>query len=471
MAITINDNSSMYRLLHTYYQNETQRSTALARLSTGKRINSAADDPAGLIASKTLESEMASIESALSNNQRTKSVLDVADGALTEISSLLSDIEELTIASTGDTLSTAEKAANQAQIDSAISSIDRIINSAEFNGRKIFGGDNQITAKTTAADAANLRDIKVYSRNPDSTNVSLSVKVTAAAKKATTSGTSIANVTAALSAETVVNISGKDGTATVTIASGSSLDEMITTINQSSSLTGVSASKSGTELKLTSKDYGSEAFVSIDALSGDMDVVGTGHSGKLEGTDATVTVNGQTTSTSGTEIYYNGNGISLTANLHTNATGTYSVTVVGGGATFQLGTDSSSRATLGINGMTSASMGKSDVGYLSDLKSGGSASLTSDPSTGATIVKKAIMQVATEAGRIGGFSKYQVDSSINALRTQQTSIGSAISSIVDADIALESANLDRANLLASASLSLLGMVNADKASMVSLLMG
>jgi flagellin len=470
MTIRIHDNSNMFRLLNVFNQLEMQRATAFTRLSTGMRINSASDDPAGLIAMNSLESELSSVETAIDNNQRTKSMLDVADGALTEVSSLLSDIESLAAESAGDSLSAAEKAANQAQIDSALESIDRILNTSSFNGEKIFGGANQITASLTAADAADLKDVRVYSRNPDQTDVSLTVNVTAAATQATTSGTSIANITDNLSAETTMTVGGKDGTATVTIASGSSLDQMISSINQSKGTTGVSASKSGTELVMTSVDYGSDAFVTVNALSGDNDVVGTAQTGKIEGEDATVTVNGQDAQTDGTEIYYSGNGISLSANLADNTTGSRSITVKDGGATYQLGADSSTRATISLNGMNTASLGRSDLGYLSDLKSGGSADLASDPAQAVSIVKKAIGQVASEGARIGGFQRYQVNSTINSLGVQRVSLSSALSVIRDADMAAETAELERSNILSSAATSLLSMVNSDQKNMLSLLM-
>lgn len=470
MSLRIHDNSNLYRLLNTIAQLEINRATALARLSTGKRINRAADDPAGLIAMKKLESELASVETALDNNQRTRSMLDVADGALAEVSSLLLDIERLCIAASGDSLSASEKAANQVQVDSAIASIDRILNMASFNGKKIFGGDHQIAATLSAADAADIKDVRITSRHPSQSSVSLTVNVTAAATQASTAGTSIADITSALNAETVLTVAGKDGTATITIASGSTLDQMISTINQSKGVTGVSASKSGTELVMASVDYGSDAFVSVNAISGDENVVGTANTGKLTGSDATVTVNGQNALTSGTEIYYNGNGISFTANLAANTTGVRTITVVGGGATFQLGTDASTRATIGLNGMNAASLGRSDLGYLSNLKSGGSAALTTDPSQAVSIVKKAVKQVASEAGRVGGFLKYQVGSSINSLAVQRESLSSAVSNIRDADMARETANLERANLLAQTALILLSTVNNDKKNLLNLLM-
>ena len=69
--------------------------TALTRLSTGLRINTGADDPAGLIASEKLRSDITSIEAAIGNTERANQVIATADSALAEVSSLLNDIRGL----------------------------------------------------------------------------------------------------------------------------------------------------------------------------------------------------------------------------------------------------------------------------------------------------------------------------------------------------------------------------------------
>src|ERR1700691_6152013 len=73
--------------------------TSLERLSTGLRINSGADDPAGLIASQDLQSEMTGLTQAISNSSQAQNVISTADGALTEVSSLLNDVKGLVVQS------------------------------------------------------------------------------------------------------------------------------------------------------------------------------------------------------------------------------------------------------------------------------------------------------------------------------------------------------------------------------------
>ena len=94
MAITVN-NSNTLNLLGILNKTAQAQSTTLTRMSTGQRINAGKDDPAGLIALRALDAEETATNAAISNNQRTNAMLDVADGALSEVESLLTDIETL----------------------------------------------------------------------------------------------------------------------------------------------------------------------------------------------------------------------------------------------------------------------------------------------------------------------------------------------------------------------------------------
>ena len=107
-------------------QNDLQ--TSLTRLSTGLRINSGKDDPAGLIASEALRSDITSINKALSNTQRANQIIGTADSALGQVSSLLNDIRGLvTEAANNGALSDSEIAANQLQVDSSLEAINRVV--------------------------------------------------------------------------------------------------------------------------------------------------------------------------------------------------------------------------------------------------------------------------------------------------------------------------------------------------------
>src|SRR6201994_2784333 len=122
-------------------QSQNSLTQSLQRLSSGLRINRGADDPAGLIASESLRSEIAGINQAVDNSQRASNVISTAEGALNEVASLLLNVKSLVVqaANTG-ALSPEEIQANQLQVDSAVQSITRISNTTTFAGLKLING-------------------------------------------------------------------------------------------------------------------------------------------------------------------------------------------------------------------------------------------------------------------------------------------------------------------------------------------
>ncbi len=469
MSMTIGSNAGIYQILNIMHQVESERAITMARLSTGNRINKAADDPAGLIALNSLQSELASVDAAIDVGSRNQSLLNVADSTLMEVGKLTGEIEELVLAAQDSTTSTEEKAAYQAQIDANIEAIDRLIDAAEFNGRKIFNGENRVQATTDDANA--VKDIKVYSRDPNVTgNVSLSVAVTAAATHAYSDSSSGYTLATALADDAVIQVTGKLGTAVVSLTSGSNSAQIRAAINAEKDVTGVSAfAGTGGKLTYASTDEGSEAFVTVSVISGPQAMVSNGGTTKVSGTDAVVTVNGQSASASGTEVYHTSNGVSLSFTLNDDTPGTHTITVTGGGATFTLGTDLNSRAALGLGGMNTYELGRADLGYLSSLKSGGTNSLTASDSEALAVAQKASLQVAVMAGRVGGFNKYQIGSTINALNVAKEELSSAASEIGDTDYAAELSKLDRQNILMEAAVSMLGIANSQAGAVLNLL--
>lgn len=119
---------------------------SLVPLATGSRINRGADDPAGLIASENLRASLAQIDAEQRALDRDAMVVNVADSALAEVSSLTTDLGSAAVAAanTGG-MSDAEREAYQLEADSALQTIDRIASTTRFNGQAVFGGEMTIT--------------------------------------------------------------------------------------------------------------------------------------------------------------------------------------------------------------------------------------------------------------------------------------------------------------------------------------
>src|SRR3954464_14529165 len=128
-------------------QNQFTLRSSLERLSTGLRINRGKDDPAGLIASETLRSEMKSLNAAIGNAERADQVVNIAEGGLQEVSGLLTELQGLVTSSASQAgLSDEEKQANQLQVDSILQTIDRISSATSFQGIKLLNGNFQFQA-------------------------------------------------------------------------------------------------------------------------------------------------------------------------------------------------------------------------------------------------------------------------------------------------------------------------------------
>lgn len=464
MGLTVT-NTNTLSLLNILSKTSADQSQTLMRLSTGYKINRGADDPAGLIAIRGFDAELTAVSAAINNGQRAKSVLDTADGALNEVSSLLTEITTLASASTSSGgLSASEIAANQAQIDNAIASIDRIIRTTTFNGKRLLDGTESIRA--TADTPAKVGDVRVYSRPSSSSSQSLAVNVLTAGAVASAT---LTTVSAASLDAAEFTVTGKLGSATITVGEDDTFTDIRDRIIAAAADTGVSASISGSELHIQSRDFGTSSFVSATYISGDSDFQTVSHT---EGTNAEVTVNGQSAFADGLRISFNVGGTSgefVLTSAGNVAGSAGNLVISGGGSTFQLGTESNTQATIGFNSLFSHNLGNSSLGYLNTLRSGGANSLSNSASNAVAIAKEALNQIATQQGRIGGFSKFQVDTSINSLNATKVALESARSVLRDADYATETANLTRQQVLLQSAISLLGVASQQTGQILSLL--
>lgn len=182
----INTNVSSLNAQNRLNRTNGDLQTALTRLSTGLRINTGKDDPAGLIASEALRSDITSINKALSNTQRANQIIGTADSALGQVSSLLNDIRGLvTEAANQGALSDDEIAANQLQIDSSLEAINRIAQTTTFQGRRLLDGslDFQVSQGT---GFSTVKDLQIDSANLGASgSVGVNVEINAAATRAT----------------------------------------------------------------------------------------------------------------------------------------------------------------------------------------------------------------------------------------------------------------------------------------------
>jgi flagellin len=489
----INSNIPALSAVTKLTDNQNDLSLRLERLSSGLRINRGADDPAGLIASESLRSEIRGINAAIDNSTRATNVISTADAALGEVSKLLLDVKGLVNASANSgALSDEEIQANQLQIDSLLESINRIANSTQFNTKKLLNGELGYTV--SAQVQADLPRLQIFgARVPSGSSLPVTVQVTQSAQTAQLtigaggagSGLSASGFSSQLSANNSISIEvrGRIGTETFTFTGGTTVSSIASTVASFRNLTGVSASVSNTAggsatgLVFNSTGYGSDEFVSVRELTGTF-AVNPGDQGDTEdrGRDAGVLINGQAASVKGLTARVRSSGLDLVTDLSTTFGTTIGATtfgVTGGGANFQIGSTVSSDglASIGIPTITSSNLGSSVDGFLNSIGSGGTYSIVNPDNNAraAAIVSAAITQVSVLSGRLGGFQANQIEPNINSQRVALENVTASESAIRDTDYATEVSNMTRAQILVQATTQILGVANQIPQNVLALL--
>jgi len=488
----------------------------LERLSTGLRINRGRDDPAGLIISERIRSDVQGVDQGIKNAERASSVISTTESSLAEINDLLNSIRGLTIeaANTGAN-SAAERAANQLQIDSAIESITRISNTTSFGGLKLLNGSLDYTLSglsTGQITTARINNASFVNQ----TSLQVDVDVVASAQTAALFYNGSTTPTGVLLSAMTLEIAGPDGVQVITLASGRPLAQVVQAVNNLTALTGVEASlingSANSGMVFQSAEYGSDAFVSVRRIGGptsgdSFDVYKFANNDPVVNTPfgwaALITANtlvtgerdnGQNVSALVNGNLANGKGLRISVNSPSlgiellldesfaidpsSSASTFYVT--GGGALFQLGpnVNAQQQAQIGLPSVAASRLGATLVGgaiqYLSSLKTGQGNSIeenvtVSDFTTAEAVLASAIDEITMLRGRLGAFERNVLSTNVRSLQAQFENLTASGSQIRDADFAAETSALTRAQILSSAGTSTLTLANQQSQQVLQLL--
>ena len=485
-------------------QNNQELNTTLERLSTGLRINRGKDDPAGLIASENLLADVTSLNAAIGNAERADQVVNIAEGGLGEVNSLLNELQGLLTQSGSEAgLSQEEREANQLQIDSILESIDRISTSTEFQGTQLLNGNFDFQT-TNVLDG--VTDFSVQSANFEGSSQTVNVVTTQSAQQGQLFldfGGGAIDFTAG--STFTLEVTGATGSRELSFTSGTTNAQIADTINSLTDVTGVTASSTGSGVTLVSSNYGSNEFVSVKT-GGDAGVSGGGvfrfedfDAGTIqgsaassfadavnpvrdEGQDVGGTINGIVATGNGLELSANSEFLDVSITLSDDASDTINAVeraagdafdITGGGATFLLSGEVSigGKVSIGIGDTSARSLGNNAEGFLSQLGSGQAFNVVDgdDLSTAQDIVDEAITQVSQTRGRLGAFQRNVINPTTRNLGVAVENTAAAASSIRDADFAEETAALTRGQILTQAAQTTLGLANQQPQSVLQLL--
>lgn len=157
----ISTNSAALRAQNGSRMAQASLQTAMERLSTGKRINSAKDDAAGLAIASTMTSQIRGMSQAIRNANDGISLAQTAEGALGEVTNMLQRIRELAVQSASGTYSTTDRTNLQTEVKELGSQIDSIISGTKFNGVTLFGAADVTIKVQTGAGSTDTVDLTV----------------------------------------------------------------------------------------------------------------------------------------------------------------------------------------------------------------------------------------------------------------------------------------------------------------------
>jgi len=505
--------------LNTYRQltaNNNVQQKSLAKLSSGFRINSAADDAAGLAISEKMRGQIRGLEQATRNAQDGISLIQTAEGALNETHSILQRMRELAVQSANDTNTLTDRAEIQKEIDELAKELTRIANTTEFNTQNLLDGGIQTgnLGELTFHIGANAsQDIALGIKAMDASTLGVARDVTTTT--VTVNGTNISNVELAdtLGANVVdgANITfnaadntgnaasvqlSSSGGATMTITDGSASADansikinLIDDTDADDTLT-VTASGDTITIELAGTTAANNNVAAIEAA-----IQGLGTVNGVDVSDWTVTDDGgwdgnvTATGESGAVSMSGGADPNAAETIITVSDGTNSetvtvddtatsVSITSGGfqgisfdvsdvTTLASGSDS---IDISIKTTTSSaatfSGGKLSAGAVA--AGGIDVSSQTAADTAVDIIQSAIETVSAERSKLGAYQN-RLEHTINNLGTSAENLTASESRIRDVDMAKEMMEFTKLNILSQAAQAMLAQANQLPQSVLQLL--
>jgi len=475
MSLIVNTNMSSLTAQRSIASSDHALETAMERLSSGKRINSASDDAAGLAIVERMTAQIKGLNMAVKNANDGIAMTQSIEGALVEVTDMLQRIRELAVQSANDTNTGIDRGYLQEEIVLLQAELSRVASNTRYNGQLVLDGN--YTTK------------KLHVGTEGGESISLSIdSVAANALGAYTKGTTgIAALTAANAAVAndraggTLTVMGGGAAESITVAAASSAKVVASQVNAKTGTTGVTASAK-TYVLIDFAATGSYTF----KLNGTS--IGTFSASTTSVSDAVAKINAvsgttgvvASANTAGTAVMlYDSDGDDITLeNTSTTASNDINATAYAhDGTTVIAGTETLTDATTGTAEFTriignialSSSSVFSVVDSASDFFTTGAASLSSvsnvsvstqaGANSAIAVVDGAIEKVSSMRAKLGAIEN-RLEHTVSNLMNIAENTQDSRSRILDADFSVESANLAKAQVLQQVGAAMLTQANA-----------
>lgn len=414
----INHNLAAMNTYRQYSINNNAASSSLEKLSSGLRINSAADDAAGLAISEKMRAQIRGLDQASTNAQDGISLIQTAEGALNETESILQRMRELSVQSANDTATDDDRQSIQDEMDQLTSEIDRISNTTQFNTKNLLDGSMGAAVNTAVANVNANGAI-------EDTGTALSADSSLLTALTDSDGNSL-GITAGDTVTVSYVIDGTTVENTITVAAGTDLADLGTTDG-------------------TADDANTAVSVAGGALV--FTASAAGKTGAIHGLTITVKDSSGDTRTAASDTLSNFSETTQAADVQQD-----------GRATFQIGANTGQNMTIAINDMSASALGVSGL----------QVSTQSQSDVAINVIDEAIQKVSSERSKLGAYQN-RLEHTINNLDTSSENLSSAESRIRDVDMAEEMMNYQKTNILQQAATAMLAQANQQPQNVLTLL--
>jgi len=496
MAATINTNVQSLTAQRNLSTSQSSLATSMQRLSSGLRINSAKDDAAGLSISERMTSQVRGLNQAARNANDGISMAQTAEGALSSITDGLQRIRELSIQAANATNSASDRAALQNEVSQRVAEISRVGSQTQFNGLNLLDGSFTSQSFQVGANANQTIDIASIG---DARASALGGNVLTADGTATGSvvaASATVNGVAAMVAGTAFTISTTDAagsvqtTAPITYAASAGANVIAGAINtagagagvtatatNSATLSGLSAAGTvtftlNTQKNATTPPDGTFTAVSanisavvtnqsdlsslVSAINGQQSTTGITAEFSTAGDKSSITlktldgrnigIGAFANSTAGNDsVSFSGQTLTEAGTVAAVKTGTIALSS-GRGAISTANAGADVFAAAGTNNSSFQSVAAVDI------------STAAGAQTALGTIDSALAQISGSRAALGAYQN-RFDSVITNLQTTSENLSASRSRIQDADFALETANLSRAQILQQAGTAMVAQAN------------
>ncbi|HDK7174942.1 TPA: flagellin [Clostridium botulinum] len=428
---------------------------SMEKLSSGLRINRAGDDAAGLAISEKMRGQIRGLNQAGRNAQDGISLIQTAEGNLSETQSILQRMRELAVQSANDTNNESDRGQIQKEINQLKSEIDRIGNTTEFNTKKLLNGETDV--KATLGDS--VKDLINVTGSSDKTKVDTSFAI----KKIEEATAATVDVTLTGDKSNEITINDKKATLDLTGITDLTkvTEDQINAALKKAGIDNVTAKYDGTKkITFTANELGSKAKLEVTAKEATADTVTEGKDAKITLADGKTTLTGKGNTIEVKDEIVGAEGLTIdilkatTADVTTNNT----VKIDSVGANLQIGANEGQNIALSIGDMRAKALGIDNIN-VEDAKSADKA---------VTTIQKAIDKVSTERSKLGAYQN-RLEHTINNLNTSSENLQASESRVRDVDMAKEMMNFSKNNILQQAAQAMLAQANQQPQGVLQLL--